>query len=297
MAKQTSISMKRVLEVLGVTVIVIVMCLVMCLCTPAAMELTFNDGMVHTVGSDVVINDNIYVYNGTTLEFNGIATMDIFIYDNSHLYIDSEGQTMNIRAYDNSTIEAGGSYIADVWVYDNSTLIYNSGDIKSLFASDHSKVIYNSYVDYGVYLSGNATLSGDGGGYEIFASGHTTIFGNSPFLFAEMSGATIFGMTLTDGMAASNVRIFGGYYGPFSEGFFGDATIYGKNFNVPFGTYTGSDLTSELIGTLSYGGIIDILPINLHGTLTLVKAPEPTTVLLLGSGLLGLWGARKKFKR
>jgi hypothetical protein len=25
--------------------------------------------------------------------------------------------------------------------------------------------------------------------------------------------------------------------------------------------------------------------------------PEPTTMLLLGSGLLGLWGARKKFKK
>jgi hypothetical protein len=27
------------------------------------------------------------------------------------------------------------------------------------------------------------------------------------------------------------------------------------------------------------------------------EAPEPTTMLLLGSGLLGLWGARKKFKK
>jgi len=25
--------------------------------------------------------------------------------------------------------------------------------------------------------------------------------------------------------------------------------------------------------------------------------PEPTTMLLLGSGLLGLWGARQKFKK
>ncbi len=28
-----------------------------------------------------------------------------------------------------------------------------------------------------------------------------------------------------------------------------------------------------------------------------ITVPEPTTILLLVSGLLGLWGAKKKFKR
>ncbi len=28
-----------------------------------------------------------------------------------------------------------------------------------------------------------------------------------------------------------------------------------------------------------------------------IAVPEPTTIILLCSGLLGLWGARKKFKK
>ena len=37
-------------------------------------------------------------------------------------------------------------------------------------------------------------------------------------------------------------------------------------------------------------------PFNAAFSLT-GEIPEPTTMLLLGSGLLGLWGARKKFKK
>jgi hypothetical protein len=61
------------------------------------------------------------------------------------------------------------------------------------------------------------------------------------------------------------------------------------------------------LGALKYLGlgkinftIVDVLPTppGPSGSIAPTNGvPEPTTMLLLGSGLLGLWGARKKFKK
>jgi hypothetical protein len=48
-------------------------------------------------------------------------------------------------------------------------------------------------------------------------------------------------------------------------------------------------------GSNSGGNEATLLDFNTTGDP--VAAPEPATMLLIGSGLIGLWGARKKFKK
>ncbi len=65
------------------------------------------------------------------------------------------------------------------------------------------------------------------------------------------------------------------------------ATYPGPSGNFPF--------------TLVYGeccGPPAVLQVDLpFSTIPTGEVPEPTSMILLGSGLLGLWGARKKFKK
>ncbi len=59
-------------------------------------------------------------------------------------------------------------------------------------------------------------------------------------------------------------------------------------------TYTGP--TGNFPFELVYGECCSG-PAVLQIDLPLSRVPEPATMILLGSGLLGLWGARKKFKK
>ena len=84
-------------------------------------------------------------------------------------------------------------------------------------------------------------------------------------------------------------------------------SIFGESFNLPFGAYTADDNISPISGILKDGYWVEMGRyqngqtfgnfISDQATLTLVRVTEPETILLLGSGLIGLIGFRKKFKK
>ena len=214
------------------------------------------------------------------------------------------GSATWMDVWDTSQINiTGGSIFAQLFVHDDSIVTFSSGVIGNAF-----EVMGNSQTtitggSIGANFQSNdyaeASISNTSIGYEMSIQDYSRISIDTTTVYDIVntwhnSSLDIFGGDMLDNVVARNnssIDITGGnLYGIIDC--YDDAviTLYGSNFNFPYGTITNS--TGILTGTLSNGDLIDNR-FYVHDNASIVLVPEPATLLLLGLGGILLRRAKR----
>ena len=130
--------------------------------------------------------------------------------------------------------------------------------------------------------SGQATVSG-GTGNSPMTQLKFSLANNATFTRAVFNINAAVAGTVT--LTVTGINITGG---TFTQNFTVDAN--GQNF------FTVTAINGQLIQTISLSGVAmtDVRQVRLGGGAIVQSVPEPTTMLLLGSGLLGAAGATRR---
>jgi hypothetical protein len=223
-------------------------------------ETHYNGYLWNTSSADVFSKlYNAYVNDEAILRVMGGRVVTAYAYDNSSVNVSGGEISLNLNAYDTSTINITDGVVYGFHSYNSSTATISGGLVWTQSAHGTSTINITDGRNDGLYAFDNSVINISGGimNNYIYASGSSTI---------NISGGSIGGVLHS--IETSNI------------------TFYGQHFVLGGGlSLYGNELIGT--GTLSgqwFDGTSWTTQITTNDTTATILIPEPASLLLLALG-------------